>query len=79
MRYYFHIIEGSSQIADPEGTDLPGEDAAQAEALRIAAELLQEFPDRFRQNSVLEVFCEDGRRIMALPIHSAIFNAVHAA
>ena len=79
MRYYFHIIEGASEIADPEGTDLPDEHAAQAEAWAIAAELLQEFPDRFRQNSVLEVLCEDGRRVMALPIHTAIFNAVHAA
>lgn len=79
MRYYFHIIEGSSEIADPEGTDLPDEEAAQAEALAIAAELLQEFPGRFRQNSVLEVLCEDGRRIMALPIHSATLGAAHAA
>ncbi len=79
MRYYFHIIEGASEIADPEGIDLPGEAAAQAEALTIASELLQEFPDRFRQNSVLEVFCADGRRIMALPIHAAAFGAVHAA
>ena len=79
MRYYFHIIEGSSEITDPEGTDLPGEEAAQAEALTIAAELLQEFPGRFRENSVLEVFCEDGRRIMALPIHAAIFDAGRAA
>jgi len=79
VRYYFHIIEGSCEIADPEGTDLPGQDAAQAEALAIAAELAREFPDRFRQNSVLEVVCEDGRRIMAFLIRSAIFDSVQAA
>jgi len=68
VRYFFNIIEKSFEITDPEGTDLPSEEAAQAEALAIAAELLREFPDRFGQTSVLEVFSEDRRRIIAFPI-----------
>ena len=68
VRYFFNIIEGSFEIADPEGTDLPSEEAAQMEALAIASDLLREFPGRFGHTSVLEVFSEDRRRIMALPI-----------
>jgi len=66
--YFFNIIIGTSEITDPEGTDLPNEQAAQSEAIAIAAELLREFPDRFGHCSVLEVLSEDRRRIMALPI-----------
>ena len=68
MRYFFNIIEGSFEITDPDGTDLPSEEAAQTEAFAIAADLLREFPDRFGHSSVLEVFSEDRRRIIALPI-----------
>jgi len=66
--YFFNIIEGSSEIADLEGTDLPSEEVAQTQALEIVAELLREFPERFGHASVLEVVSEDGRRIMALSI-----------
>ena len=68
MRYFFNIIEGSFEIADPEGTEFPSDGAAQREALAIAADLLREFPDRFGPTSVLEVFSEDRRRVIALPI-----------
>ena len=68
VRYFFNIIEGSCEITDPEGTDFPSEAAAQAEARAIAADLLREFPGRFGHTSVLEVFSEDRRRVMALPI-----------
>jgi hypothetical protein len=68
VRYFFNIIEGPFEIPDPEGSDLPNEEAAQREALAIAADLLREFPGRFGHTSVLEVFSENGRRIIALPI-----------
>jgi hypothetical protein len=68
MRYYFNIIEGSFEITDPDGTELPSDQAAQKEAMAIAADLLREFPERFGRSSVLEVFSEDKRRVIALPI-----------
>ena len=68
MRYFFNIIEGPDEIADPEGTDFPSEQAAQREASAVVADLLREFPGRFGRTSVLEVFSEDRRRIIALPI-----------
>ena len=70
MLYFFNIIEGRCEIPDPEGTDLPSEQAAQSEAQEIALELSREFPDRFHHGSVLEVLTECGRRIIAFPIQS---------
>jgi hypothetical protein len=68
MLYFFNIIEGSVEIPDPEGTDLPSWEAAQAEGAAVAKELCQEFPGRFGSSSVLEVVTACGRRVMALPI-----------
>ena len=68
MRFFFNIVEGSVEISDPEGSDLPSQDAAQAEARAIAVELAQEFPGRFKNNSVVEALTETGNRIFAVRI-----------
>lgn len=65
--YFFNIIEGSVQIPDPEGTELPSWEAAQAEAATIMKELHREFPGRFGYTAVLEVVTACGRRVMARP------------
>ena len=75
MLYYFNIIDGPTEILDPEGTELPSEEAAQSEATAIAAELVQEFPRSFGPHSILEAISAEGRRVMALPLHSHIFTA----
>ncbi len=71
MRYFFHIIEGSLEIADFEGSLLESDDDAQAEAIAITSELARNFPQRFQQASVLEVHSQDGRRIFAVPIRGS--------
>jgi hypothetical protein len=71
MLYYFNVIEGCREFADPEGTELPSEEAAQEEAGVIALELLREFPGRFGRDCILEVISEAGQRIMARPILSS--------
>lgn len=68
--FYFNIIEGAFEIPDPEGSDLPDEQAAQMEALAIAEELEREFPGRFLRNSIVEVISETGKRVLAFPIGS---------
>ena len=68
MLYFFNIFEGSVEIRDPEGTDLPSWDAAQAEAAAVIQDLRRQFPGRFGYCSVLEVATACGRRVMALPI-----------
>ena len=68
MLYHFNIIEGASQIVDLDGTELPSEEAAQAEACQIVSKLMREFPGRFGIGSAVEVFTS-GRRIMAIPVN----------
>lgn len=72
MLYFFNIFEGSSEIPDSEGTDLPSWEAAQVEAAEIVRELVNEFPGRFGCNSVLEVSLACGKRVMALPIRDSL-------
>lgn len=39
-RYYFHVHDGVDSL-DMEGTELPGIDAARAEAIVLAGEIIQ--------------------------------------
>lgn len=71
MHFYFNIIEGAVEFTDPEGSNLPDEQAAQLEALALAEELEREFPGRFIHNSVVEVISEIGKRVLAFPIGSS--------
>jgi hypothetical protein len=72
MRYFFNVISDGVEIPDPEGSDLPGEDAAQEEAHAIRAELAKHYRDRLERGFVLEVKTECGRRILALPVRHAL-------
>ena len=58
--YYFHIRDGSTLEIDPDGTELPDAGAAQAEALKVAHELLRELPDL--QKAVIEIADEHGQQ-----------------
>ena len=68
MLYFFNIFEGSVEIRDPDGTDLPSWEATQTEATAEEQDLRRQFPGRFGYCSVLEVATACGRRVMALPI-----------
>ena len=43
MRYFFHLVDGDRD-ADHEGVDLPNDEAAKAEAVSYAGQLLQTNP-----------------------------------
>lgn len=45
-RYYFDIADGEA-FPDRQGVDLPDLAAARVEAVRFAAEVLKEMPERF--------------------------------
>ncbi len=72
MRYFFDIFLNGEHIPDPEGTELPSEEAAQKEAIASAKELSMEFPQRKSSTgaNIIEVADGSGRRIIALPIYS---------
>jgi hypothetical protein len=40
-RYHFHVVDGSAQV-DEEGTELADVNAAKAEAVRLAGEVLRD-------------------------------------
>lgn len=71
MRYFFDVFMDGNRFPDPEGTELPTDETAQAEAFQCATELEREFPRKglAARGSIVEVTDESGRRIIALPIH----------
>lgn len=40
-RYYFHVLDGT-RLIDEQGTELPGIDAAKAEALKLTGVILRD-------------------------------------
>lgn len=73
-RFYFHIRDGSGLIEDPDGSDLPDLDAARAEALASAREILA---NRLRSGEVLdgqsiEITDAAGEVLATVPLKDAI-------
>jgi hypothetical protein len=50
-RFYFHIVDGTDFIEDPDGSELADLDAARAEALHSARHLLA---DKVRAGEVVD-------------------------
>jgi hypothetical protein len=73
-RFYFHIIDGTTTILDPDGSELPDLAAARAEALQSARHLLA---DKLRAGEVVdgqkfEIRDGDGRLLATVPFRDAI-------
>jgi len=65
--YFFHVIDGTSH-RDETGTDLPDIYTAQAQAIRLSAEILREMGARFWNGTEwkLEVTDEHDRILFVL-------------
>jgi len=50
--YYFHIRNGDKLELDPDGTELPDLEAAFAEAVKVARELVDEVDDLGRDAAI---------------------------
>ncbi|MBX9457883.1 MAG: hypothetical protein KL863_18750 [Rhizobium sp.] len=73
-RFYFHVRDGDELIEDPEGIEMPGSDAAEAEATTAARELLAE---QLKFGSALdsrafEILDEKGEKVLSLPFRSVL-------
>lgn len=55
MRYYFNVITKTAHINDPEGTELPSDEAALMEARIVIAQLRRDFPGHFGEDASLQV------------------------
>ena len=63
-RFYFDIREDDRLVSDDDGNDLPNTDAAEREAVLVAAEIASDQVKRGRiEKVVVEVRNEDGERV----------------
>ena len=69
--YYLHIRNGDKLEVDPDGTELPNLDAAFAEALKVARELVDEVDDLGR-DAIIEISDRSGETILAVPFSDAV-------
>jgi hypothetical protein len=73
-RFYFHIVDGSTTIEDPDGSELSDLDAAISEALQSARHLLA---DKVRAGEVVdgqkfEIRDGGGTLLATVPFRDAI-------
>ena len=71
--YFFHLRDGSDQLLDPEGVELPDLKAAEARALAAARDMLSEEMKlgRLDLGYRIEVEDERGRVLHSLPLADA--------
>ena len=69
--YFLHIRNGEKFEVDPDGTELPDMDAAFAEALKVARELVDEVADLGR-NATIEIADGSGETVLTVPFSEAI-------
>lgn len=69
--YYLHIRNGDKLEVDPDGTELPDVNAAFAEAVKVARELVDEVHDLGR-DAVIEVADGSGETILTVPFSDAV-------
>jgi hypothetical protein len=72
--FYFHVCDGEGFCEDPQGRDLPNEQAARAEALRSTRSLMV---DRLMQGklnlaSFIEVEAEGGEYLFTITFDEAV-------
>ncbi|WP_262299450.1 DUF6894 family protein [Microvirga sesbaniae] len=69
--YYLHIRNVDKLEVDPDGTELPDLEAALAEAVKVARELLDEVHD-LGPDAVIEVADGSGETILTVPFSDAV-------
>ena len=69
--YYLHIRNGNKLEVDPDGTELPGLDAAFEEARKVARELVREVAD-LGQDAIIEIADGSGETILTVPFSDAV-------
>ncbi|MGV3552165.1 DUF6894 family protein [Rhizobium sp.] len=73
-KFYFHVRDGDQIIRDHEGIDMPGKDAAAAEAKQAARDLLAE---QLKFGATLdtrqfEIVDDRGEKVLSLPFRSVL-------
>jgi hypothetical protein len=73
-RYYFHICNGTGFVQDEEGLELPGPEAARAEAVRSARSIMASDVQRgmLDLSSFIEIEDEEHRLVQTLGFGEAV-------
>lgn len=73
-RYFLHIRDGATLLKDPDGSELPDLEAARAEALAAARQLLVELirADKVLNGQRFEIVDETGTLLAVVPIREAL-------
>ena len=79
-RYFFHLRDGSDQLLDPDGLELPNQKAVEAETLRAARDTLSNELRLGRLDLRYRIDVEDetGRLVHRLPLEEA-FEVIPAS
>jgi hypothetical protein len=77
-RFYFDVSLGAGldDVRDEEGSELEGLNAARIEAVRLSAEILRSYPDRFWSVGEWSCTVSDENRLVLFTLH---FYAQEAA
>lgn len=73
-KYYFNIRIGDNVLPDPEGAEMPDIEAAHAEAIISAQEILAEkvAGGKLVNGQTLEIFDQDGALVAVVPFKKAL-------
>jgi hypothetical protein len=74
QRFYFSTANGK-RYPDTDGTVLPDLTAARVEAIKLAGELLQEFPERFWDTGSFTVEVADERHLTLFTVDVSTIDA----
>ena len=69
--YYLHIRNGDKLEVDPDGTELPDLEAAFAEAVKVARELVDEVDDLGR-DAAIEITDGSGETVLTVPFSDTL-------
>ena len=67
-RYFFHLTDGARVLDDPDGLDLPGNAAARAEAMLVAADVNTSFRPRNWSRWSVRIVDEHGKQVDSFPV-----------
>jgi hypothetical protein len=71
-RYYFHLTDGTDVLDDPDGLELPGDAAAQEEAVLVASDVKTRFRPRDWTGWFVRIVDEQGRQIDRVPVIASL-------
>jgi hypothetical protein len=74
MRCYFHLVNGTDEILDPEGIEVSDLESAKVQALQAVSELQCELGEMIEDWSGwhLNIVCPEGTLLYTLPLGTTL-------